>query len=62
MASYFGQVSKESIIAAVRERISPEAANNIAGLHPPARCLPIGDRIVLAEPKAEEAEAPADAG
>jgi ParB family chromosome partitioning protein len=32
VASYFGRVSKERIIEAVREGVSPEAANNIAGM------------------------------
>ena len=32
VASYFGRVSKERIIEAVREGVSVEAANNIAGM------------------------------
>ena len=44
-ASYFGRVSKERIIEAVREGVSKEAADNIAGLKKQAMAQAAEERL-----------------
>jgi ParB family transcriptional regulator, chromosome partitioning protein len=66
VASYFGRVSKERILDGVREGVSPEAANNIAGMKKQAMAEAAEQRLAgtgwlpellrtgsTAEPKAE---------
>jgi ParB family chromosome partitioning protein len=45
VASYFGRVSKERIIEAVREGVSVEAASNIAGMKKQAMAEAAAQRL-----------------
>jgi len=45
VASYFGRVSKERIVEAVREGVSPEAASNIAGMKKQAMAEAAAQRL-----------------